>query len=530
MSNIIVDNSDGGYTDTGTWNSFTNAAAWNGTFRYSTTSGDHADYALTGETNGQLYDVYHCYIWGGGRTTGAAIVVKGHAGATLLSVTEDQTVDPSTTMGVMTFQDGLLRDVVCKFLGQITADGTTGSIVISHADTNVLTTDVFILVPSISTTPIAVTDVNAYASPFATYSDGGGSLQSSNVKGSSTYVEWLQPGNGIRYALTATTTFQWGVDTAALVSASVPSIGYPEIAYTVNGGAWTVVQLASGVTYPISLTGLTGTTQIEVVVKSINHNYDVYTDRCGVKHTGCLVDTGGSTVALSGYYAVRPNAAISFSDSMGIAFQINGSGDDRNSDVRLSWVRMLARRYNCELGLIGLGGIGYGVSGNGGVPAVPTSYSFHHTGASRLVGGLFSPVPNYVFLVLGTNDTAGSPLQTLIQTFLGTVRTAAGSLCKILQYVPIDGNARSNVTGAVTAYQVANPSDLKVYAVDGGTDLQLGFTGSTGFDSVDGTHANVFGETYVAACLAAATATALGGGGGGGGGFPAIGCGFIQGH
>ncbi len=511
MPSIIVDNSDGGYAETGTWNNSSNAGAYNNSFRYSVTSGDHADFALSGETNAQVYDAYVSYLWQAGRTPAASCIWKGHAGATLLTASVDQTVDPSTLTGNLVITDSGSRAINFTHVGQITADGTTGSVVISHADSAVLTVDAVMLVPFVPTTTIPVTDTNVYYSPYNWYSDGGGGLTSHNIKGSSTYVRTACMGAYLKIAVTGTTTFKLTVDTAAAVAASVVTLGYPELSYSVNGGPILSAQLAAAVANGISLTGLSGTSQIQIWVKSINQNYDTYNTSTGPKITGFVVDFGGSTVALAGYYAVKSKNMIVYGDSISCGYKALGLTDDTYSDSTVCYVRFLAEQLGAEVGVRAVGGIGYTHVGSGNFPVVPTSYAFYESGHSLLVGGVLSPIPDYAHVALGTNDNADGTLTTAIQAFLGTMRTICGAACPILQQVPFNGLARANVTTAV-----AGAADSKVHITDAGTSFQTYLlsdtAGGLSVRSTDGVHPNQRGHAEAAARVAYSTALALGGG------------------
>lgn len=86
---------------------------------------------------------------------------------------------------------------------------------------------------------------------------------------------------------------------------------------------------------------------------------------------------------------------------------------------------------NCELGAVNFGGIGWTIGGNGGVPAIPSSYDKYWNGASRLVGGLFSPMPTHIILDFGTNDgnfPHTETIQTAIYSTLSSMRTNCGGI------------------------------------------------------------------------------------------------------
>lgn len=336
---------------------------------------------------------------------------------------------------------------------------------------------------------IAVTDTNVFFSPY-------------NWLAGSGFKRSCHPGAYIKLAVTGTTTFALTVDNTDLNAiAGIISAGYPELSYRVNTGAIVTVQLASGVTTPINLSGLTGTTQIKIWLKSVNHNYNAYTAAANsVKVTGFTVDNGGTTTALTADFAIRPKTMIAYGDSIICGYYAVNNASDMGSDSTYSYIRFIADVFNAEVGIVGIGGQGINAPGNMGFPACYNStdasnqaYQYHISGQSRLSGGLLSPVPDYAWLAHGANDSAGSPFQTSYAAFLVVLRTICGASAQIYSQVPFGGNARTQIVAAIAA-----STDSKLTKVDCGTIAQIGCDnsspGTATYKTTDNIHLNTRGH------------------------------------
>jgi lysophospholipase L1-like esterase len=68
------------------------------------------------------------------------------------------------------------------------------------------------------------------------------------------------------------------------------------------------------------------------------------------------------------------------------------------------WAFLIGDLLDCEVGVVGFGGQGLGVGGDGAVPAFPATFNYLFSGVSRS----FSPTPNLVVINHGTNDAVHS--------------------------------------------------------------------------------------------------------------------------
>lgn len=266
-----------------------------------------------------------------------------------------------------------------------------------------------------SVTPGAVADVNVFFSPYNWYSDGGGALQSNNVKGASTYVQTSSAGAYVKIDFTGTgitlnydNTIYGGV-----------ANNYSQISWTVDDGGIQSYQLVSTDSGAKALaTGLTqGAHKLVCWLKNINANgagsagaWDWTTTTTGIKITSFTL--AGSPTSTSAP-TLRPKRAIFFGDSISAGAHA-AQGDINTMDAVSSYCARVAEALNAEYGTIAYGGTGW-LQAAGGVPTFHTvgtatsqSWQWYALSKSRLVSSAFSPAPDYVNVTHGTNDGIAS--------------------------------------------------------------------------------------------------------------------------
>jgi len=121
---------------------------------------------------------------------------------------------------------------------------------------------------------------------------------------------------------------------------------------------------------------------------------------------------------------------------------------------------------------------------------------------SRLVNGLLSPEPDYVFCALGTNDP-GIDITADYIRWLIALRKACGRAA-VFCVVPPLGWHMAEVRSAVSARNQAG--DQRVYLIDL-APLESGFRvgqGATAF-AYDGVHPSVYGNALLGALITAET-------------------------
>jgi lysophospholipase L1-like esterase len=344
---------------------------------------------------------------------------------------------------------------------------------------------------SVSATPIeiAYNNANIFYSP-------------SNWDDRGTYMSSANPGAYARVAFSGTSVGV-KVDVAAMVSASLPVASYPIVRTVIDGVSFVDTQLTSSST-AISRSGLsTGAHTLDVffLAADVNNGDRWVTPVNAVRITGFTLDSGAAVSAV----AKRSKTALFFGDSIWEGYLAAGTVTTQptGNNCLLTTVPGLAKVFDAEYGTIAFSGQGYQVAGNNGAVAFPSAYASHSSGRSRLVAGLFSPAPDYIFVQHGTN---GTTTQADVQAMIANLRAAAPN-ARILMLVPANGKARAQITAAVAA--VANAA---VNLIDIGTGYSAGivaFGGGANLYSLDGLHPNPLSNALVGAANARAVQSAL---------------------
>lgn len=178
-----------------------------------------------------------------------------------------------------------------------------------------------------------------------------------------------------------------------------------------------------------------------------------------------------------------------------------------------------AKALNCRPGIVAFGSQGYGRAGISGsnVPRIvdlstPANGAWrnYYSGQSRLTGGLLTPDPKYVVLMLGTADFTNSSGEVATEAGVAAAvdEILAGTVdSKIYVVVPpnrqylshitdgfdtaMSGHAQFSSRGEIVTYQ-GNDSD-RVFLVDLGPTLAIGLALSDGvetYPAIDGIHAD----------------------------------------
>src|SRR6185295_3533273 len=320
---------------------------------------------------------------------------------------------------------------------------------------------------------VSVTDANFYCAACTTYSDGAGALGVTNVRASSTYVQWNTPQDKIIQTVFSGTSVGLNVDVS--MCSSLSAIDYPVIAYSVDGAALTRYQLLSTDTVVSMGTGLANTTHtLRVVYSTGGNNSEKWTPPLIniLRITGLTLDTAAVLSAPTLFSPV----ALFFGDSItcaAAAVNIGTLTTDGRSES--SYAALLSSALGCEPAIIGYAGTGY-ESGAASVPNVISAYDLYYAGKSRLFSGLFAPQPNYVFINHGIN---GVTTQGDVTSLLTLVRAAA-PLARIFVVVPCNGAAAATLAAGVAAFADANTILVN--------------TGVTSYGTTDGLHLTVAGH------------------------------------
>lgn len=431
---------------------------------------------LTGPTTGSVGVASTAFTVGAnGTISGSVVVTPSDSGA-----------GGTFTPGSVTINTG---SPTATFTYTASAAGTD---TISVTNNGSLTNPSTISYVASALATFAVTNTNIFFSPYNWFSDGGGSLQANNVKGSSTFAWSNNRGAYFRFKATvgASGSITLGVDTTSLASVSNPA-GCPNLAWSVGGGAEQTVLLASGNTSVTLATGLSaGTYEVFVCFKSVFITQDGDIAGCfttpnnRVQVTGLTLSTGGTLSAPT----LKPKRMAVFGDSITETDRLLSLTRSATSqDAKRGYAWLLSEALNAEVGIVGWYGQIWAF--------FATSWDHQSAANSRLGGGLLLPAPDYIVINYGENDGNPGPLTTAVNPVLAAIRTAAPSSLIVLN-VPFSGKARTNLALA-TLPSNAILTDLARPEMAPG-NLQWSF---------DGQHPNFEGSPNLGALLAQAINT-----------------------
>jgi hypothetical protein len=189
--------------------------------------------------------------------------------------------------------------------------------------------------------------------------------------------------------------------------------------------------------------------------------------------------------------------------------QSAGGSPEVDDDATHAFTYTCAAALGAEFGVVGIARQGWTIPGDGGsnVPIFATAWPYHSAGKPRG----FSPAPDYVIVMHGTND-ALSPadpthVQATVQSWIAAARAAMPS-SRLYVVVPFGGFERAPITQAVQAYKAANASDTKVFLIDLGVSVQTGLTNPSGQASAQ-SHDGIHPNAAVSAALGTQLAVAI---------------------
>ena len=372
----------------------------------------------------------------------------------------------------------------------------TGNITVSTTNNGSLLDPSGLVLPSKKKIP--VTDTNWYWAPYATFSNGSGTLQSNNILPGSTAAGWVNNGNKSMLGFTGTSCILM----MDMTNTDGSNLG--QLLYSVNGGAQ---QLASSTALTTVATGLSaGNHLVEFWSYGSYESNNAWTIATSdsmpanrVKFTGALIDGGASSIAPSSATKPPPITTLNMlvlgdSISEGSRMLANSANISGGQDGTQSYANTMGKMLKANVGMVAWDGQGLIVAAQRSVPAcynaslTAAAWSNYFNGTSRLVGGLLSPAPDMIIVNQGTNDGYSSAntatFQASYTALLTQLRTAAPNAL-IVCLVPFGGWYRTYVLAATLP-------DSNSMFIDLGTQFQQGLTNvGASFRSWDGLHPNV---------------------------------------
>lgn len=334
-------------------------------------------------------------------------------------------------------------------------------------------------------TTVAITSPHAFFSPYGWYSDGSGSLQSTNVKSDATYAITANPGNYIKTKFTGT-SLRINVDVASLRTQGLTDVRYPALEMSIDGGAWTRKQLSKASDSMIIASGLSAgehTVQIVFVGTYATGTGRFTTPTNALKITGFRVDSGAALSAPT----LQSNRAILYGDSISEGYDVTAAtGLVADQNARLAWPFLIGELLGAEFGVVGFASQGYTVAVSE-IPDLEDAWDFYSNAKSRLVTSALSPACDYIISGHGTNDSDGSAVQAAVESLITQWRAAAAT-AKIFVLTPPGQGLKANLSAAVTA-----SADGAAYFIDTGINY---FATSA---NANGGHLSVVGQAAFAA-------------------------------
>jgi lysophospholipase L1-like esterase len=314
---------------------------------------------------------------------------------------------------------------------------------------------------------VPVTDPAIFFSPYTSYSDGTGALQENNVRTGSTFVEWVNPGSYLKLGFTGR-SLHLRIDTGAATQGFMP-----KVRWSLDDGRLTTLYLKRGQKTIEIANGLSAGPHTLAFYLAAT---DAYADRWNrpvqsLKITGIEIDAGAAVSAPSGPNAIEPKRALLFGDSITEGMWVLGDSKDPSkslefNDATQAWPAMLAEALGTEYGICGFGGQSW-VRYMHEVPPFPASWKEYSKGRSRLIDGKLFPAPDYVFVNMGTNDSAD--VSAAAEGWLREILTAAGDKTQVFVIIPFGQQRAENLKKAIEKV-----GDSRVFKLDLGPKWAFG--------------------------------------------------------
>jgi hypothetical protein len=312
--------------------------------------------------------------------------------------------------------------------------------------------------PVVTGVTIPVNDPNWYRVPLG-YRINGSVSAIANTEGNESVL-----------VVGPTTTGQLRVNTAGL-----STTGKVRIAYSVDGGPYTIVDLTSSTTVVNMLVGgALGTHTFRWKSIAIEGGtIDRWaTPAMALVETSFGADTGAASIA---YTPHTDKLMLVYGDSLMESARMNDTTDTVTSmNASLHMPNGLAEAFNAAVAIRAIGGGGWYLPGSGGTPPlfrvgddVNSMWNKYSAGQSMLVGGLYSTQPDYIVVAHGYNDgtQTDANVRASVAGWLAAVRAAAPNayIIVLLPYSRVKASAIISGFGDYTASTSSALSDMTVY-------------------------------------------------------------------
>lgn len=355
-------------------------------------------------------------------------------------------------------------------------------------------------------TKYAVTNSDLYFSPYNWYSDGAGALAANNINGSSTFGLSNNPGAYVKWKPSASATS--GMVYAVIETSHLSGVAAgdaPVLAVSVDGGAFTRTQIpivSTDTKVAVPLTGVLASGSHTVELQFVSIGFGVTEDRWttpeqSVKLLGIYMDSGTLSLATM---TPKTKQILAYGDSITEGHKaIAAALTEASHDATASYVRHVAQALDAEYGIVAFAAQGIiepginGASVDADHPAMYSgtaankSWDKYYKGKSRLVGGLFSPVPTWILIHAGVNDTGLTAAE--VEDFVTDVQTGAPRA-----FIYVIGYLAASLS-ALAAGVLLVADTRKVASL---TPTVIWTPGTAAEGALDGLHPNVRGHGLLA--------------------------------
>ena len=285
------------------------------------------------------------------------------------------------------------------------------------------------------------------------------------------------------------------------INASLPTNSYPQIKYTIDNKPFKTLQLSNSVTD--LETNLTDTTH-EAIIYISRFVYLGDVDRwlnpvLSLEITDIYIDDNKQFLEVS----KNDTNILIYGDSIteGINLQSNGY-----SDATQSYSYYLANSINQEYGIVAFSGQAITKPINNGttitsinVPKLSDSWNYYYNNVTRLINEKFNPIPNKIFINIGTNDL--NELDSLVYEnyikLLTDIRKAVNKETIIFIVIPF-GNYKKDIITKVYKDIVQKDSNIYLIKINDSLVKYFNFTITNNLYSDDSVHPNSLASPIIA--------------------------------
>lgn len=298
------------------------------------------------------------------------------------------------------------------------------------------------------------------------------------------------------------TSIKLRIDNTKHVNVSNLSAYYPKLKWITDNKQWKTVQVNNSI---IELeTGLIDTTHEILIYVSQLHYADVdrwLTPVSSLTITDIYIDDNAEFLEVT----KKNGNILIYGDSITEGVYL---GSNSVSDATQSYSYYLGTNSNKEYGIVAFSGQGISKAVNNetilnvNVPKLSTSWDKYYNNNSRLVNGKFSPIPEQIFINIGTNDLneTDNIVYNNYKEFLLNIRNASNRDTVIYVIIPF-GKFKSNSITTVINELKKTDSNLYLISVDDNLSNSLNFTGTSNVYSHDTIHPNTYASPILASNL-----------------------------